>query len=233
MFYNIVSGKIGLKKLTNADLGSQTSHQTHIGLYEGTLSHLPYERKTYSSQLIYNGQAFEGYLFLKFINNNRSPAINVGTIQEQRALPNNLVSVGKQIREIANTNRSLNWFLVWFALDNDEIISFIFNQVSSEYQQLNSISNLLDQMGERGLKIGEDDSRYPRIASLLNSLTTNANIEYIEELEIVSQVGAESLTKKIIPRVRDIEKANVLFKQTGEKGEELLFQYLETLVLRC
>lgn len=220
--YNLVSGKIGLKKLTGGDMGSPTTHLTHIGLYESTLSHLPYERKAYNGQLIYNKQSFEGMFFLKFINNNRSPAINFGSKLEQKELPNNVISIGKTIREIANTNRNVSWFLIWFALDNDEIITIIFNQNSEEYSILSQIGIDL----ERRHTISEDEIDYNSVASFVNNLTTTVNLEYISELETISQTG-EMITKRIIPITRDIEKANKLFKETGKKGEELVNQYLK------
>lgn len=225
--YNLASDKIGIKELTDADLGSQTSHQTHIGLYEGTLSHLPYERKSYISQLIYNGTSYEGLLFLKFINNNRSPAINMGSIAEQQELPNNVTSIGKQIRDFADTNRNVSWYLLWFALDNEEIVTILLNQNSNELAQLQNLGIDLINISNRGLKIGQGDQHYNALANFLNELTTNVNIEYAEELEIASQTGEEKVTRRIIPRVRDIEKANKLFKDTGLKGEELLFRYFE------
>ncbi len=99
---------VGIKKLTQADLGSDTSHQTHIGLFEGTLSNLTYGKKDYFSKLFYDNDAYDAVLFLKYINNNRSPAINLGTAKEQGALDSNFVSVCAKIRDIANTNRDLD-----------------------------------------------------------------------------------------------------------------------------
>lgn len=226
--YNLVSGQIGIKRLTDPDLGVITSHQTHIGLYEGTLSHLPYERKAYNSQLIYNSTSYEGLLFLKFINNNRSPAINLGSIIEQRDLPNNVVSVGKKVREIADTNRNLSWYLIWFALDNDEIITILLNQNSTEIIELNSLGIDLAQLSNRGLKIGTENSNYNRLAQFLNNITTTVNLEYIDELETATQTGNEKVSKRKIPRPQDLERANKIFKAIGEEGERLLFQYLES-----
>jgi hypothetical protein len=225
--YNLVSDKIGIKILTDADLGSQTSHQTHIGLYESTLSHLTYERKPYNSQLIYNGISYEAKLFLKFINNNSRPAINMGSRAEQKDLPNNVVSIGKQIRAFADSDRSINWYLIWFALDNEEIVTILINQNSNELTQLQNLGIDLNNITTNGFKIGQGDQHYNVLANFLNELTTNVNIEYAEELEIASQTGEEKVTRRVIPRVRDIEKANKLFKNTGLKGEELLYKYFE------
>lgn len=225
--YSLASDKIGIKKLTDADLGSQTSHQTHIGLYEGTLSHLTYERKSYNSQLIFNGISYEGLLFLKFINNNRSPAINMGSITEQRELPNNVISIGKQIRDFAEVDRNINWYLIWFALDNDEIVTVLINQKSDEFSQLQNFGIDLNNISNNGIKIGPGDKYYNVLADFLNTLTTFVNIEYAEELEIACQTGEENVSKRIISRIRDIEKANKIFKDIGLKGEELLYKYFE------
>lgn len=225
--FNLVSGQIGIKKLTEPDLGTPTSHQTHIGLYEGTLSHLPYERKEYISQLIYNQNSYEGLLFLKFINNNRSPAINLGSRAEQRNLPENVVSIGKQIREFADTNRNLNWFLIWFALDNNEIITILLNDNSTEYRELQDIGINLSQHHNRGLTIGEDDDNYNQLKSFLTNLVENVNAGYLEDLEIASQTGETQSTRRVLPRPRDIEEANRVFRNTGIRGEELLNEYLQ------
>ncbi len=226
--YNLVLGKIGIKRLTDPDLGVATSHQTHIGLYEGTLSHLPYERKTYNSQLIYNSTSYEGLLFLKFINNNRSPAINLGSVTEQKELPTNVVSIAKKVRELTDTNRGLSWYLIWFALDNDEIITILLNQNSTEVAKLNSLGITLSKLSDRGIKIGPDNPNYNRVAQFLNNITTTVNLEYIDELEVATQTGTKKVSKRKIPRLQDLERANKFFKAIGEKGERLLYQYLES-----
>ena len=226
--YNLVSGKIGIKRLTDPDLGVITSHQTHIGLYEGTLSHLPYEKRAYNSQLIYNSISYEGLLFLKFINNNRSPAINLGSVTEQKELPTNVVSVAKKVREIADTNRNLSWYLIWFALDNDEIITILLNQNSTEITELNSLGINLSQLSNRGLKIGTDNVNYNQIAQFLNNITTTVNLEYIDELETATQTGSKKVSKRKIPRPQDLERVNKIFKAIGDEGERLLYQYLDS-----
>jgi hypothetical protein len=227
--FNLDIGKIGIKKLTDADLGSPTSNQTHIGLYEGTLSHLKHERKSYISQLIYNNNSYEGFLFLKFINNNRSPAINMGSISEQNDLPLNVVSIGKQIRDFANTDRKINWYLIWFSLDNEELVTILLNQNSKELKELKLLGIDLCNISDRGLLIEYKDIKNKSFLKFLNNLVNNVNEQYAEELEIISQTGEQQLISRVIPRIRDILKANKLFKETGDKGEEFLYKYFENL----
>lgn len=224
--YKLASGKIGIKRLTSPDLGfAKKSHQTHIGLFLDTLNHLPHEKKTYPSQLIYNSKSYEGLLFLKFINNNRSPAINVGSVSQQKNLPQNIISIGRSIRDIANTNKNIDWYLIWFALDNNEIITILLNQNSNEHSQLAQLGINLNQLPNGRLKIGEYDAHYNTIAKFVNNLTTKANLEYIEELEIASQTGNRKISKRKIPRPKDFARINKLLKVIGKTGEELLYQY--------
>ncbi|MGB0929133.1 MAG: protein NO VEIN domain-containing protein [Chitinophagales bacterium] len=226
--YELAFGKIGIKKLKKGDLGLADNNLTHIGLYFSTLSHLPHEKKTYPSQLIYKNKSYEGFLFLKFINNNRSPAINVGTKTEQKNLPHNIVSIGKKIRNIANTNTNIDWYLIWFALDNKEIITILLNQNSNELSQLSRLGINLNQLANGRLKIGEQDTHYNTIAKFVNQLTTKANLEYIEELEVASQIGERKTSKRKIPRPKDFARINKLLKEIGKTGEELLYQYFST-----
>lgn len=217
---------VGIKKLTQADLGSETSHQTHIGLFEGTLSNLPYVRANYYSKLFYNNSVFESIVFLKFINGNRSPAINMGTSSEQNELESNFVSTGAKIREIAETNRNLNWFLIWFVIENEEIISIIFNQNSNEYNQLSQLGFDLNNIRQNGFQI--DLTTNQNLYNYLTSYVNNQSLDYLQELEIIAQT--DELPIKIIkPRFFDIAKAKLNYALTGRKGEELIAQYLEKL----
>ncbi len=75
--------------------------------------------------------------------------------------------------------------------------------------------------------IDNNDANYNSLLGFLNNLVNNGNIQYAEELEIASQTGEVNLTKRVIYRIRNIEKANKLFKETGIKGEELLYQYFD------
>ena len=217
---------VGIKKLTQADLGSETSHQTHIGLFEGTLSNLPYVRANYYSKLFHNNSVSDCILFLKFINDNRSPAINMGTSKEQSELDNNFVSVGSKIREIADNNRNVNWYLIWFVIENEEIISIIFNQNSNEYNQLTQLGFDLNNIRQNGFQI--DLITNQNLYNYLTNYINNQSLDYLQELEIIAQTD-EIPVKIIKPRFFDIAKAKLNYALTGRKGEELVAQYLDKL----
>lgn len=218
---------IGIKRLSEADLGtSTTSNQTHIGLFDGTLNFIEVEHQIISSQLIYNNQVIELLSLLDFIENPdgsfRSPKIRKGNELELVINNSRVNSVVREIREITNETTS-NWFLLWFGLDTNELVFHLFNENSTDFQE---IQQIIGQIGTRR-QIENTSADFRNLINYLSQKVDAVNLEYYEELEISTQTNTGIITKRIIPRIRDIEKANKLFKETGLKGEELLYQYLD------
>ena len=57
MFFKLHNeGKIGFKKMSKSDLGLGTSHQTHIGLYDGIFTFLHNREVEEEAMLIYNNR---------------------------------------------------------------------------------------------------------------------------------------------------------------------------------
>jgi hypothetical protein len=218
---------IGIKRLSSADLGtSDTSNLTHIGLFDGTLNFLETRPQIISSQLIYSNRTIDLLAILDFIKNPdgtfRSPKIRLGHDWELNLTGTRINSVVREIREITQ-NTTMEWYLLWFGLDTNELIFFLFNENSNEYREVQAITGAL---GTRR-QITNDSTEFRQLISYLNEKVENVNLEYYQELEIASQTGEQQTTRRIIPRVRDIEKANKLFKETGLRGEQLLYEYLE------
>lgn len=220
---------IGIKRLSPADLGtSSTSNQTHIGLLEGTLNFIEAEHQIISSLLIYNNQITELLSFLDFIENSdgsfRSPKIRKGKDSELVINGLNINSVVREIRQIVNINESpLNWFLLWFGLNTNELVFHLFNDQSEDFQE---IKQLVGQIGNHK-QVENTSTKFSSLINYLNQKVAIANLEYYEELETSYQTNSEMKTRKVMPRIQDIEQANKLFKETGIKGEELLYKYLE------
>lgn len=219
---------IGIKKLSEADLGtSLTSNQTHIGLFDGTLSFLIGEHQTIDSQLIYQNRVFDLLSLLDYIENQdgsfRSPKIRKGNESELIIGDSTVNSVVREIRDIISIRPNGDWYLLWLGLDTNELVFLLFQNSSTDF---NEISNIVGNLGVRN-QIDNTSNQFRPLVTYLNDKIESVNIEYYEELEIALQTGEEKVTKRVIPRVRDIEKANKLFKDTGLKGEELLYKYLE------
>ena len=227
--------KIGFKKLSEADLGiSDSSHQTHIGLFDDTLQFIDETHKTASAKLIYKNHAKELVCLLDFIENPdgtfRSPKIRKGDKIELfiDSIPTN--SVVREIRQIAtNYNSNLvseginnNWFLIWFGLKNNEIVFYLFHQNSVEYEHLKKIIPNLDTRG----RIENTNSNFSEILIYLESQVENSSIDFLQDLEIIAQT--DNIPLKIIkPRYFDIEKAKKQFEKIGKYGEELIAKYLD------
>ncbi|MDY0287344.1 MAG: hypothetical protein RBR15_00800 [Sphaerochaeta sp.] len=124
--------KIGIKCLSEADLGLGKSHQTHIGLYGEVLSYLP--DHFYSEKgLLFNDDNFNLVtMFFDRITNpdgtTRSPKFRLGDANE--------VSLIGKIREIVKNNPSDSWYLLWFGIDNGSILSVLFKEKDKLFKLL-------------------------------------------------------------------------------------------------
>jgi len=222
--------KIGYKKLSEADLGTGTSsNQTHIGLFGDTLEFVNEAHKTASAKLIYQNTAKELVCLLDFIENPdgsfRSPKIRKGDNYELEVDGVKTNSIVREIREIVTTtNPNENWYMLWFGLQNTELVFYLFRQNSVEY---NEILALIPTFSNSG-RIENTDSNFVPVLNYLETKTENSSIEFLQELELIAQTD-EVPIKLIKPRFFDIEKAKNNFAITGKKGEELIAVYLDKL----
>ena len=104
--------RLGFKKLTEADLGLSTSHQTHIGLYEGVFTFLQNSDVVKSGILIYNDYCEVLDCSFDRIQNPdgsfRSPKIKIGSDSNN--------SIVAKIREFAKVSPKSKWYLIWSGL---------------------------------------------------------------------------------------------------------------------
>lgn len=152
---------IGVKKLTEADLGwaSSSSSQTHIGLSEQVLTFLPNTLEQRDGILIYNRSCSSVECAFSKIGNKRSTKVDSTTT-------NPVKSIVKQIRNIASDN-NLEWILVWFALDNQVPVFWLINSMSNDYLSLKKIVGTVSQM--KAFKPSMDE--YFKILILIRSIT--------------------------------------------------------------
>ena len=220
MFYKLhKKAVIGCKKLSDADLGiSQSSHQTHIGLYENTLDFLSHYHQESSAQILHLDNIYDSVSMLDYIQNSdgsfRSPKIRIGDKEEN--------GTAKQIRKITASDIQATWYLLWFGLENEEIIFLLMEKGSEDYNFLQSkLGNL-----NRSLT-SKTDKNFKIIIDFLNSKVNKLSFSYLEELEILSQSNKNNSSIRNKIRRYDIEKAQKLFKQIGNQGEKLVDDYLQ------
>ena len=217
MFFTLHSEhKIGYKKLSNADLGltEGSSHQTHIGLYErkNMLSFLKNEDTT-TAILIYNDYFDVLQCNFDRIQNPdgtyRSPKISLGDKDEN--------TVVRKIREFAKLNPNRDYYLIWFALENNELLFWLIDNSSSDYAKLK------DFFPTENTVYDTSEIMFIPLIKIIESKIDELSIGLQEDLEIVSQTSIKSEKYRTI----DIEKAQERFKITGRTGEELINEYLE------
>ena len=229
MFYNLHrNAVIGYKKLSAADLGISRGHTSHIGLYEDTLSFIDgYYQNMVSAQLIYDNHIQEVISYLEPITNEdgsiRSPRIRIGDENQLSSLQLN--SVAREIRKITASDIAIDWYVLWFGLESEELVFLLLKENSSDYKQITSLIGNLN----KGM-ITQGSLKFNRVITFLNTKINNLNFTYFEELELLSQVNDGTLTARKKPRRYDIEKAQKIFQEIGRKGEEIVNEHLNRLV---
>ncbi len=219
MFFKLHSeGKIGYKKLTDADLGLSTdSNQTHIGLFGDIFTFLSDRLVEDEAFLIYNDQInIVDCYFDRIERPNgtfRSPKIRKGD--------RNSVSVVTIIRDEVQKVPTQDWYLIWFGLQNEKMVFYFFHNLSKDYKEL---SRIIDLTRSRG-KIENPSDLYNNLLNYLENKIEQNGRGLLEELEIASQT---EISQKKYQKF-DLDKANELFKQVGKQGEKLVANYLDFL----
>lgn len=206
--------RIGFKKLTPADLGiSETSHQSHIGLYEGVLEFLDDSDVVRSAMLIYGNYCNVLDCSFDRIKNPdgsyRSPKIRIG----QDA--NN--SVVSKIREFANVYPNDDWYLAWMGLESKELVFWLIKNNSSDYTIAREF------FPKDNIVLYEDSPTYNVAKDYLLKRINFLSINVQKDIEISSLMG-DTRNKY---RKKDLENAERQYKQIGMEGELLVAQYLD------
>ena len=206
--------RIGYKKLSRADLGiSDSSNQTHIGLFEGVLDFLEDTDVVKSAMLIYDGYC--DILNCSFDriktpeDHYRSPKIRVGSDASS--------SIVYKIREFAKQDTNADWYLAWTGLESKELVFWLIKGGSEDYKVAQTFFP-----SDRSV-IDESSPTFIMAKDYLLNRINFVSIDVQKDIEVKSQIG-DTLR---LYKPKDIEKAERLFRETGKKGEELIAQYLD------
>ena len=213
-FYFNDEKRIGYKKLSRADLGlSDSSNQTHIGLYEGVLDFLEDTDVVKSAMLFYDDycdilncsfdriKTPEGHY--------RSPKIRIGNDAGS--------SIVYKIREFAKKDISADWYLAWTGLESKELVFWLIKGGSDDYKVAQTFFP-----SDRSV-LDEFSPTYAKARDYLLKRINFVSVDVQKDIEVKSQIGDTARLYK----PKDIENAERLFKETGKKGEELIAQYLD------
>ena len=214
-FFFDIEKRIGLKKLTSADLGiSSTSNQTQIGLYNDVLTFLG-DNVVTTAMLVYEGYCKILDCYFDRIANpdgtKRSPKFRVGNGYED--------SVVSKIREFSLLDTNAEWYLLWSGLESKDLVFWL---ISSKSYDFEIIKNLISS---RTHIITDEDTCYANLKSIMVNKINNSSLDIQKDIEIISQTGVQS--KKYKPF--DLKKAQRYIAMVGKRGEELVNDYLERM----
>ena len=165
-----INAVIGIKKLSEADLGlSDKSNQTHIGLFENTLTCIDDLHLIDFCYLVTEMETKKLLCLLDYIENSdgtfRSPKIRKGANEELIFNENLMNSVVREIRKIVTENNvSSDWYLLWFASDNQHLV-FVLFEFRSELFDL--ISSKLDGIKQRQ-QLSSNTVAFNKIQAIIN-----------------------------------------------------------------
>lgn len=227
MFFNLhQNAVIGYKLLSDADLGISSGNTTHIGLLTDSLNFISNYHQETSAQLIYNETVIEVIAFLNYIENPngsfRSPKIRSASNAELILYPTK-TSVVRKIREIVSTESPSEWLLLWFGLENEELVFLLMKKDSNDYHKITDIMGKL----KRNDTIQKDNPSFNKTLNFLNTKVNKLNFSYVQELELLAQTNEKNTRSRKYPRKYDIDKAQKLFQKIGKEGEALVNIHLE------
>ncbi len=207
--------KLGLRKLTDSDLGLADNATTHIGLYAGVLTFLKDEAVQHS-YVIYNKSYYEmTSWFDRIIRGGEpsTPKIRTGKSE---------ISVVSLIRNIAGENKGKSFYLMWFGLENEDIVYFLLEEKSEIFRDF----------FEEGINLHKVyDLAEPANKQLLDKIQEYFNI-ITEDLQTDIQEAVETGIKKRSFNIYDLDKAEKIKKDLGLSGERTINTYLEELLQR-
>ncbi len=221
MFFKLHSeGKIGYKQLSQAELKRTKGGTTHIGLFGDILTFLPNNNYEEDAMFLYN-KTSESLLFSFDRINRNSGKFDAPKIKSGGR---NVISVVTTIKDIANNPiDNKRWFLIWFGLSTEEVVTFLFNNSSEEFLNLSRFIDLSKDKVKGRVNYGEP--KFDELLKYLENYVNENNIEYISELEVITQTkDFQKPNKKYKPF--DIERANELFNLIGRKGELIINAFL-------
>lgn len=208
---------IGLKKLSEADLGKGTSHQTHIGLIN-TIFRFFKDDDEAESILLFGTKSralpASYHRIQKPDGGSRSISLRTGMDYDASLL--------KTIREICKS-KDCNWYIVWFSLSDKTPVFVLFDSESAIYKCL--LKKGIDPNKRTSKGISSEDDSYKTILSCITPILNDYLGGMDEELEIAVQTGNQKTryTHKLYA------KASKRVQEIGREGEEIINRYFQEL----
>lgn len=220
MIFEIHSeGKISYKRLSDADLKrNNTSHQTHIGLSNDSLTFMQDDKKEYAAMLIYDDFCdivkCEVGKILRRSGRYDAPNLKTGGRDENSAV--------RKIREFASRYPQLDFYLLWFGLDSGTPVFWLIREGAEDYLALNHYC-AFNELRDRNIKVIDDSvlAFHPILMYARNKLE-KVSINLQKEVELAAEMETDN------PKFKDydVRKAQSYIREIGRAGEEMVNEYL-------
>jgi len=140
----------GIKRLRESEIGNDTSHQAHIGLFQDVIISQGHHQKLIAN-LYFDDNVYTTLALLDFIQNEdgtlRSPKIRKGNKDDNYTV--NGVSYNSLVVEILNlihsSNTNLNWYILFTQSEDNELEFYLFNDGSVLYNEINRSIGISDR----------------------------------------------------------------------------------------
>lgn len=214
--------RIGYKKITPAELGLSGSHETHIGLANDTLTFLPNTNVVKNAIFIYKDSIEFIDAFFDRIENQdgsfRSLKMRIGGRDS--------VSLLSLIRSYTRTNLELSWYLLWFGLENQQIVFLLCSEEDEVFENLIDVG-LQFKIGARRIKHDQDIFEAV-LKVVINKFNQNAEESIMDAVNDYSlpNHSIDTQTKKFLGF--DKTKAEQVLSEIGRQGEFFVDYYLSS-----
>ena len=211
-------GKIAYKRLSDADVKrGESSHQTHIGLSNESLTFMADNKTEYSAMLIYKG--FCDILSCEIAKIQRAngrkdaPKISMG------GKPDNVVS---KIRSFVKDSPNKDFYLLWFGLDSLTPVFWLIEEDSYDYSLLNSYCDFANLKDRKIVVIDHTSIIFTNVLQYIQSRLENVTLELQRDWELSVETEADN------PKFKDadVRKARKYIYELGKQGESLVDEYL-------
>ena len=140
----------GIKRLRESEIGNDTSHQAHIGLFQDVIISQGHHQKLIAN-LYFDDNVYTTLALLDFIQNEdgtlRSPKIRKGNMDDNYTV--NGVSYNSLVVEILNlihsSNTNLNWYILFTQSEDNELEFYLFTDGSVLYNEINRSIGISDR----------------------------------------------------------------------------------------
>ena len=172
-----VSHTIGIKKIRDSEIGNESSHATHIGLFENSFTNRQ-KHQILKCNIHFARNIYKTVGFIDFIERQdgslNAPKLRKGTEEDIYEIAGiTYDSAFVKLQEIFHSIKDeQNWYIIFQQNNKDELDFYLMAEASQEFILLNSIFE--DSFKRK--EITQDNNKYEEIVTYINLNFKNSSI---------------------------------------------------------